>query len=71
MDRYITVNGAKVHYTVSEGDGKPLVLMHGWGCNITTLASIEKVAVDSQAVRCTILISPVMVNRPTRLLCGA
>lgn len=47
MDRYITVNGAKVHYTVSEGEGKPLVLMHGWGCNITTLVSIEKVAVDA------------------------
>ncbi|MDE6190274.1 MAG: alpha/beta hydrolase [Muribaculum sp.] len=47
MDRHITVNGATVHYTVSEGDGKPIVLMHGWGCNTTTLASIEKVAVDA------------------------
>lgn len=47
MDKYITVNGATVHYTVSEGEGKPLVLMHGWGCNTTTLASIEKVAVES------------------------
>ena len=46
MDRYLTVNGAKVHYTVSDGDGRPLVLMHGWGCNTTTLASIEKIALD-------------------------
>lgn len=47
MDKHITVNGATVHYTVSEGSGKPLVLMHGWGCNTTTLASIEKVALDA------------------------
>lgn len=46
MDKSITVNGAKVHYT-DTGEGKPIVLMHGWGCNTTTLASIEKVALES------------------------
>lgn len=46
MDKSITVNGARVHYT-DTGEGKPIVLMHGWGCNTTTLASIEKVALES------------------------
>jgi pimeloyl-ACP methyl ester carboxylesterase len=44
-DKYLDINGAKVHYTV-QGEGLPIVLMHGWGCNTTTLASIEKVALD-------------------------
>lgn len=46
MEKYIKVNNIDVHYTV-EGEGKPLVLMHGWGCNTTTLASIERVALES------------------------
>ncbi|MCM1093543.1 MAG: alpha/beta hydrolase [Lachnospiraceae bacterium] len=46
MDKSITVDGAKVHYT-DTGEGKPIVLMHGWGCDTTTLASIEKVALES------------------------
>ena len=47
MDKYIDINGLKVHYTEG-GDPTmpPMVLMHGWGCNATTLASIEKVAVE-------------------------
>ena len=44
-EKYLDINGARVHYTV-QGDGKPIVLMHGWGCNTTTLASIEKVALE-------------------------
>lgn len=46
MEKHIKVNNTDVHYTV-DGSGKPLVLMHGWGCNTTTLASIEKVAQES------------------------
>ncbi|MCM1504316.1 MAG: alpha/beta hydrolase [Muribaculum sp.] len=46
MEKHIKVNGADVRYTV-EGQGKPLVLMHGWGCNTTTLASVERVALES------------------------
>ncbi len=49
MDKHITVNGADVRYTVS-GEGRPIVLMHGWGCDTTTLASIEKVALESRKV---------------------
>ncbi len=49
MEKHIKVNGATVRYTV-EGQGKPLVLMHGWGCNTSTLASIERVALESSKV---------------------
>lgn len=49
MDKSITVNGATVHYT-DNGSGNPLVLMHGWGCNTATLASIEKVALETNRV---------------------
>lgn len=49
MDKSITVNGTEVHYT-DNGTGRPIVLMHGWGCNTTTLASIEKVALESNRV---------------------
>lgn len=40
MDKILHINGVDFHYTVA-GEGTPIVLMHGWGCNHTTLASIE------------------------------
>jgi pimeloyl-ACP methyl ester carboxylesterase len=43
MDKFIEVNGVTIHYTTTEGVGDTVVLMHGWGCNHTTLASIERV----------------------------
>lgn len=49
MEKNITINGLNFHYTV-QGNGSPIVLMHGWGCNSTTLASIEKVAVENHTV---------------------
>lgn len=49
MDKRINVDGADVHYTVS-GEGRPIVLMHGWGCSTSTLASIERVALESRKV---------------------
>lgn len=42
-DSFIDIDGQKLHYRVS-GHGKPLILMHGWGCNLTTVASIEQTA---------------------------
>ncbi len=42
-DRFATLNGVRVHYTVS-GKGRPIILMHGWGCNTATLASVERTA---------------------------
>jgi pimeloyl-ACP methyl ester carboxylesterase len=32
MDKFITYQGIKLHYTVS-GEGYPLMLLHGWGCS--------------------------------------
>lgn len=44
MEKDTELCGTRLHYRV-EGDGLPLILMHGWGCNLTTLASIEAVAI--------------------------
>lgn len=46
---HITLRGLKVHYTV-QGAGPDLVLMHGWGCNSSTVASIAAVAAESHTV---------------------
>lgn len=50
MRQYIDLEGGtRLAYTVS-GEGKPMILMHGWGCNADTLASVEKVAAESHRV---------------------
>ena len=40
MDKTINIRGTQLFYTV-EGEGMPVILMHGWGCNHSTLKSIE------------------------------
>ncbi|MCM1164078.1 MAG: alpha/beta hydrolase [Muribaculaceae bacterium] len=47
MDKDITLRGVKLHYTDSGDGNRTLVLMHGWGCDHTTLASIERTALAS------------------------
>lgn len=43
MEKDIDVNGLRLHYDESGPEGGvPIVLLHGWGCNHTTLASIRK-----------------------------
>lgn len=42
MKKTADINGVVFAYSVEPGEGAPVVLMHGWGCNRTTLASIEK-----------------------------
>lgn len=44
MDKDISIEGINLHYTDSETGDKVVILMHGWGCNHTTLASIERIA---------------------------
>lgn len=40
----ITIDGLRMHYEESgPADGKPVVLMHGWGCDHTTVRSIANV----------------------------
>ena len=40
MEKTINIRGTQLFYTV-EGEGMPVILMHGWGCNHSTLKSIE------------------------------
>ena len=47
MEKVKEINGVTLHYTDSLGDGQPVVLMHGWGCNLSTLASIEQTALKA------------------------
>ena len=47
MDKYKEIDGTKVHYTLDGESGPWVVLMHGWGCNTTTVASIERVCLAS------------------------
>ncbi len=49
MDKFIEIDSLKLHYTQS-GEGAPLVLMHGWGCNTNTVASIERIAARTHTV---------------------
>lgn len=47
MDKYTDIQGLRLHYTDTEGSGPVVILMHGWGCNVSTVASIEAVCVDA------------------------
>ena len=49
MMQTIDIDGVELHYEVS-GSGYPMILMHGWGCNHTTVASIAAVASRSHTV---------------------
>lgn len=44
MEKQIEIDGVKVSYNeTGPDDGCPIVLMHGWGCNSSTVASIEAI----------------------------
>lgn len=47
MDKDITIRGLQFHYTDSEEGERIIILMHGWGCDHTTLASVERVALQA------------------------
>ena len=40
MDKFYTYRSARLHYTDC-GEGHPLLLLHGWGCNTTTFNAIR------------------------------
>lgn len=50
-DHTIDIEGLSAHY-VCEGDpaNPPVILMHGWGCDASTLASIQRTAALSHRV---------------------
>lgn len=44
MEKDITIDGMKLHYDESgSAVGPVIVLLHGWGCNLSTVASIRKI----------------------------
>lgn len=44
MDKNIEIDGVSLHYRDSgEADLSPIIIMHGWGCNVDTVASIENI----------------------------
>lgn len=44
MDKTIDIDGVSLHYRDSgEENLKPVIIMHGWGCNVDTVASIENI----------------------------
>lgn len=49
MKKVLRYQDIELHYDVS-GAGAPLVLMHGWGCNSSTVASIANVASQTHTV---------------------
>ena len=49
MTESINIDGVALHYTV-QGSGKPLILMHGWGCSHSTVESIAAVASKTNTV---------------------
>lgn len=49
MEKTLQHNGVKMLYTV-EGEGSPVVLMHGWGCTHETVKSIADVCLKSHTV---------------------
>ena len=40
MDKFYTYGSVQLHYTDC-GEGHPLLLLHGWGCNTTTFSAIR------------------------------
>lgn len=49
MDNVLKHNGIEMFYTV-EGEGSPVVLMHGWGCTHETVKSIENICLEKHKV---------------------
>lgn len=45
----VDIDGVKLCFSV-EGSGRPMILMHGWGCNSSTVASISSVAAQTHTV---------------------
>lgn len=51
MENFADINGVHLHYTdTGDPQGKPVVIMHGWGCDVTTVASIAAALEDKRRV---------------------
>ena len=50
MEKYFVLNdNMKVKYDVS-GNGPAMILMHGWGCNGSTIQTIANIAAEQHTV---------------------
>lgn len=49
MEKHFEIRGVDFHYDV-EGEGTPVIVMHGWGCNSSTVSSIASVALEKHKV---------------------
>lgn len=49
MKEIIDIDGQKLAYEVC-GHGRPILLMHGWGCKSETLASVARTAMETHRV---------------------
>lgn len=49
MDKYIKLHGVNLHYRQS-GSGSPVILMHGWGCDLNALNLFERVGTEHNTV---------------------
>ncbi len=50
MKKILTLQDVDFCYTVEGSGNQAVILMHGWGCNHTTLASIERLLIDNFTV---------------------
>ena len=45
-ERFATLCGITLRYTV-QGEGRPMIVMHGWGCTAETVASVSRMAASA------------------------
>lgn len=51
MEKQIEIDGQLINYSESgSANGDPVILLHGWGCNLSTLASVEKIFAEGMHV---------------------
>lgn len=50
MEKFFVSQNVRVRYTVDNPGHQPIILMHGWGCQASTLASIANVAALTHTV---------------------
>lgn len=44
MEKFIDIDGVSIHYSdTGKSDGSPVIIMHGWGCDISTVRSIAAI----------------------------
>ncbi|MDE6754763.1 MAG: hypothetical protein K2J82_09160, partial [Muribaculaceae bacterium] len=44
MEKTITIDNQSIHFEeTGNPDGNPVVIMHGWGCNLSTVKSIAAI----------------------------